>query len=87
MHTKLHHMVSGQAGWVGREDIHVYCWAPCDLVPMPTGRMGWQRRPKRYKVFTFDTPGSPWDAGGWLTADEASRQIDAILAQEESHAA
>ena len=33
-------MTSGECRFVGRVDIHVYCWAPCDLVDMPTGRKG-----------------------------------------------
>lgn len=77
----LAQMKSGEARWVGRVDIHVYCWAPCDLVEMPSGRTGWQRRVPLYKV--WDGEGSPWDKTGWVSAAEAAAAVRKELKKEE----
>lgn len=83
----LYRMTSGECRWVGREDVHVYCWAPCDLVLMPHGRHGWQRRQPVFKAWTSDSVGSPWDDAGWVTAAVVVRQIESILTEEPRHVA
>ena len=75
-------MTSGECRFVGRVDIHVYCWAPCDLVDMPTGRKGWQRRPPKYKVFTGDDESHPWEPGGWLEPEEAAARVATLLKED-----
>ena len=74
MIATLHAMTSGECRWVGRYDIHVYCWAPLN-------------RPAVFKVWTADSVGSPWDDAGWVTASVAVRQIESILAKEPRHVA
>ena len=82
----LQSMVSGMCKWVGHEGIHVYCWAPCDTVTFEDGRQAWQRREPRYKVWTVDSKGSPWDGTpladskhGWQSAAEASVSIAELM--------
>jgi hypothetical protein len=75
--TKIKSLESGEARWVGREDIHVYCKNPMRLTMMPTGREGWRREPEaaRYCVVA-----EGHDYGTWVTAVEAARLVDSILA-------
>lgn len=77
--TKIKSLESGQAKWIGREDIHVYCHHPMRLTMMPTGREGWRREPAdaRYKVLCEDAGALE---GVWMTAVEAARLVDSILA-------
>lgn len=58
-------MTSGEARWIGREDLHVYCWGPMN-------------QPRVYKLWTIDSIGSVWDAAGWTDAAAVAGQIDAI---------
>lgn len=77
--TKIKSLESGEARWIGREDIHVYCRNPMRLTMMPTGREGWQRLPEdaRYMVQCVDAGSLD---GVWMTAVEAARLVDSILA-------
>ena len=79
-HT-LADMRSGESRWVGRTDLHVYCWAPCDPVTMANGKTGWQRRAPVYKLLTADDPPNVWEQVGWGTAADVCRRINAILAE------
>lgn len=75
-------MKSGESRWIGRTDLHVFCWAPCDPVPMPDGRVAWKRRQPVYKLLTADCPPNVWDSTGWTTAADVARQIESILTRE-----
>lgn len=81
MIATLYRMTSGECRWVGRPDIHVYCWAPCDLVMMPHGREGWQRRPPVFQIVTATA------TTDWLDAPTAAREIQTLLAQESRNVA
>lgn len=64
----LNQMQPGECRWIGRHDLHVYCFG--------TRVAGVYRRDVRaFKVWTADSVGSPWDRGGWMTAEEASQLI------------
>lgn len=80
MIEQLRSMSSGECRWVGDEGIHVYCWAPCDLVKMPDGRERFLRREPLYKVWTADSIGTVWDAAGWRSAAAVVKQIKDALA-------
>lgn len=77
--TKIKSLESGQARWIGREDIHVYCHNPMRRALTPTGSEGWRREPgdARYKVLCEDAGSLE---GVWMTAVEAARLVDSILA-------
>lgn len=77
--TKIKSLESGEARWIGREDIHVYCTNPMRLTMMPTGREGWRREAEgaRYMI-QCEEAGSL--EGVWMTAVEAARLVDSILA-------
>lgn len=81
MIATLSAMTSGEVRWIGRPDLHVQCWAPCDLVPMPHGRDGWVRRSPVFRIITADTTTE------WVEAAVAVRQIEALIAQEPRHVA
>jgi hypothetical protein len=75
--TKIKSLESGEARWIGRPDVHVYCHHPMRLTTMPHGREGWQRveGEARYCVVA-----EGHDYGTWVTAVEAARLVDSILA-------
>lgn len=77
--SQIKSLESGEARWIGREDIHVYCRHPMRRALMPTGREGWQRLPEdaRYMVQCEDAGSLE---GVWMTAAEAARLVDGILA-------
>ena len=77
--SQIKSLESGQARWIGREDIHVYCQHPMRLTLMPTGREGWRREAEgaRYMV---QCEGAGGLEGVWMTAVEAARLVDGILA-------
>lgn len=82
MIASLHDMKSGECRWIGRHDLHVYCWAPLDKIHSDDGRpCRYVRRPSMFKLWTDDA-GSVWDATGWTTAAEVARMIRGILAHE-----
>lgn len=87
MLSQIVEMKPGECRWIGREDINVYCWQPCDLVTMPSGRQGWMRRVATFKVWTAASSGSPWNADGWVPAAVAVRQIEQLLTQGDRDAA
>ena len=58
-------MTSGECRWIGREDLHVYCWGPMS-------------QPRVYKIWTIDSIGSVWDDEGWTDATTVAKQIAAI---------
>lgn len=77
--SEIKSLESGEARWIGREDIHVYCKHPMRLTLMPTGREGWRREPgdARYMVQCEDAGAME---GVWMTAVDAARLVDSILA-------
>jgi hypothetical protein len=77
--SKIKSLESGEARWVGRRDIHVYCHRPMRLVQMPTGREGWQRLPEDARYMVQCEHAGPLE-GVWMTAVEAARLVDSILA-------
>lgn len=87
MLSQIVDMKPGECRWIGREDINVYCWQPCDLVMMPSGRQGWVRREATFKAWTADSVGSPWSADGWVSATAVVHQIKQLLTKGERDAA
>lgn len=79
---ELADMRSGECRWIGRYDLHVYCWAPCDQVTMANGKTGWQRRAPVYKLLIAGEPPNVWDRVGWGTAAEVCQRINAMMAAE-----
>lgn len=80
--TEIEEMASGECCWIGREDVHVYCHHPMVETMMPWGRLGWTRRPEdaRYCVVCPDEGVEYLPYHEWITAAEAWRIVDRILA-------
>lgn len=74
-------MVTGEAKWIGRPDIHCYCHHPMREVVCEDGKIRWQRfaEDAKYSVICPDAGLLP---GTWTTAAQAARTIDSILSQE-----
>jgi hypothetical protein len=82
-------MASGQARWIGRPDIHVYCHNPMRETTI-NGRHCWLRTPTqaRYCVVCPDA-GLPYnpDYGQWVTAEQAATLVEAALRAASAEAA
>lgn len=63
----IEEMTSGECRWIGRPDLHVYCHAPAGREP-------------RYCVVCPDEGLEYLPYDQWITATEAWRVVDRILA-------
>jgi hypothetical protein len=70
-------MSPGECRWVGREDLHVYCWGTSI-----DGR--YDPRVTQFKLWTADSTGSVWDAAGWKSGPAVAREIEAIIEKEKA---
>ena len=71
MIADMKQMVPGESRWMGRTDLHVYCfgtWVNCV----------YRRDLRAWKLWTADLEakgGSPWDRDGWMTAEQVAQLI------------
>jgi len=70
-------MAPGECRWVGREDLHVYCWGTS-----VDGR--YDPRATQFKLWTADSTGSVWDAAGWKSGPAVAREIEALIQKEKA---
>jgi hypothetical protein len=73
---EIQSLKSGECRCIGREDIHVYCYAPCVETMMPWGRKGWIRGPASYCVVC---PEAGLEHGEWVDAPRAAELVEKIL--------
>ncbi len=71
---QLGSMKSGECRWLGRHDLHVYCWAPCDRL-QDGDRVRWIRRQPSYRIA---------QSGEWLDAASAAATVEKLLSREGS---
>jgi hypothetical protein len=76
----LEGMVSGQAKWVCREDIHVYCMNPMREVPGPYGRPAWRRFAEE-ATYCVVCPDAGLEHGEFVDAPRAAELVDQIHAR------
>jgi hypothetical protein len=79
-------MRSGECRWIQSESVHVYCWAPCEVVAIERGRSAWLRRKPVFKVRTAQSRGSVWSNRGWVSAEAAAVEIEDLVAKERGDA-
>lgn len=70
--AELDAMTSGECRWIGRHDLHVYCWAPCDAV-QSDGKTRWIRRQPSFRIDT---------AAEWLDSESAAVAVEKHLMEE-----
>jgi hypothetical protein len=73
---EIQSLKSGECRCIGREDIHVYCYAPCVETMMPWGRKGWIRGPATYCVVC---PAGGLERDEWVDAPRAAKRVEEIL--------
>lgn len=79
----IEEMTSGECRAIGRPDLHVYCHHPMTPFVREDGRTGYRREGEpRYCIVCPDEGFEYLPYDQWITATEAWRVVDRILAGE-----
>lgn len=82
--TQIKSLESGTCAWIGRHDIHVYCHAPMRRRDAGDGRWVWRPSEPEEARYCVVCPEAGLayvrEPAEWVTAVEAARLVDGILA-------